>query len=186
MTPPARRLPREAMPTTRGPKSFTVKIQTASGSGAGWGTDLVGGGMQWLNHLTSLLGKSGLAPFVGGNLGSKAFSPTLLVYANDVIGQALRFAQGFALDDEHLDLAEIERRGPGGSFLEADLTMQLYKRAYYESKLAPHWSLEKWQAQGMPRIEDRLRQQTIQMMESAHPPEDHDEWIGRGESFIQS
>jgi len=157
-----------------------------SGSGAGWGTDLVGGGMQWLNHLTSLLGKSGLAPFVGGNLGSKAFSPTLLVYANDVIGQALRFAQGFALDDEHLDLAEIERRGPGGSFLEADLTMQLYKRAYYESKLAPHWSLEKWQAQGMPRIEDRLRQQTIQMMESAHPPEDHDEWIGRGESFIQS
>ncbi len=157
-----------------------------SGSGAGWGTDLVGGGMLWLNHLTSLLGKAGLAPFVGGNLGSKAFSPNLLVYANDVIGQALRFAQGFPLDDEHLDLDEIERRGPGGSFLEADLTMQLYKRAYYESKLAPHWSLEKWQAQGSPRSEERLRQQTIQLMESARPPEDHDEWIGRGEAFIQA
>jgi trimethylamine--corrinoid protein Co-methyltransferase len=46
-----------------------------SGSGLGWGPDLLAGGLLWMDHLTACLGKVGLAPFVGGNLGSKAFSP---------------------------------------------------------------------------------------------------------------
>ncbi len=58
-----------------------------SGCGIGWGADLAAGGQVWMNHLLSLMGKSGLAPFVGGTLGSKAFSPLLTVYANDVIGR---------------------------------------------------------------------------------------------------
>ena len=37
-----------------------------SGSGPGWGPDLLAGGMHWLNHLTSCLGKVGLAPLCGG------------------------------------------------------------------------------------------------------------------------
>jgi len=156
-----------------------------SGSGSGWGADLAAGGLLWINHLTSLLGKSGLAPFVGGALGSKAFSPSLLVYSHEVIAQALRFSQGFALDDESLGLDEIARRGPGGNFLDADLTLQLYKTATYDSKLAPRWSLEKWQAQGQPRLDDRLRQQTQDLLASAAPPADHDQWLARGEAFIK-
>jgi trimethylamine--corrinoid protein Co-methyltransferase len=156
-----------------------------SGSGIGWGPDLPAAGLQWMNHLTSLTGKIGLAPFVGGNLGSKAFSPALVVYADEIIAQARRFAGGFALDDAMLGLEEILLRGPAGSFLDAGLTMQLYRRAYHQSKLSPHISLEKWQERGQPQWLDLLRQQTRQLLEHSQPPQDHDELIARGEAFIQ-
>jgi trimethylamine--corrinoid protein Co-methyltransferase len=38
-----------------------------SGNGNGWGADLFASDLLWMNHLTSCLGKVGLAPFVGGN-----------------------------------------------------------------------------------------------------------------------
>jgi trimethylamine:corrinoid methyltransferase-like protein len=156
-----------------------------SGSGIGWGPDLAAAGLLWMNHLTSLLGRSGLAPFVGGNLGSKAFSPAMAVYSHEIIEQALRLSQGFPLDDESVDLEEIVRRGPGGGFLEADLTMKLYRQAYHQSKVFPRIGLEKWEERGHPQIIDLLRQHTQHLLETAQPPEDHDELITKGEAFIR-
>jgi trimethylamine--corrinoid protein Co-methyltransferase len=156
----------------------------SSGSGVGWGPDLVGGGAFWMSHLTNLLGKCGLAPFVGGNFGSKAFSPAITVYANEVIGQALNFAGGFALDDACLGLDDIRRAGPGGSFLETELTMSLYRKAYYDSKIFPHWSLERWEERGRPQMVDLLRQHTQELLSSSQPPQDYDELVERGEIFI--
>jgi len=63
-----------------------------SGSGEGWGADLLSAGEIWANQLTSVIGKVGLAPFVGSGLNSKAYMPTQTVYANDVIAQARLFA----------------------------------------------------------------------------------------------
>jgi trimethylamine--corrinoid protein Co-methyltransferase len=156
-----------------------------SGSGIGWGADLPGAGLLWMNHLTSLLGRSGLAPFVGGNLGSKAFSPALAVYSHEIIEQALRLSRGFSLDDELLDIEEIIRRGPGGSFLDADLTLKLYRQAYYDSKIFPRLSLEKWQERGQPQGIDLLRRHTQHLLETGQPPDDHDEIIAKGEAFLQ-
>jgi trimethylamine---corrinoid protein Co-methyltransferase len=69
-----------------------------SGSGGGWGADLLAADGFWLNHLTACIGTVRLAPFVGGNFDSLVFSPAAAVYADQVIGQARRFADGFALD----------------------------------------------------------------------------------------
>jgi trimethylamine--corrinoid protein Co-methyltransferase len=156
-----------------------------SGSGVGWGADLAAAGLLWMNHLTSLLGRSGLAPFVGGNLGSKAFSPALAVYSHEIIEQALRLSRGFSLDDESLDIEEIARRGPGGSFLEADLTMKLYRQAYHQSKIIPRIGLEKWEERGRPQVIDLLRRHTQNLLETAQPPQDHHELIAKGEAFIR-
>lgn len=156
-----------------------------SGSGIGWGADLAAAGLLWMNHLTSLLGCSGLAPFVGGNLGSKAFSPALVVYSHEIIDQALRLRQGFPLDDESLDLEEIIRRGPGGSYLDADLTLKLYRKAYHESKVFPRIGLEKWEERGHPQIIDLLRQHTRKLLETSQPPEDHAELIAKGNAFVR-
>jgi len=41
-----------------------------SGSGGGWGADLLAADGFWLNHLTSCVGADGLAPFVGSNFDS--------------------------------------------------------------------------------------------------------------------
>jgi trimethylamine--corrinoid protein Co-methyltransferase len=157
-----------------------------SGSGIGWGADLAAAGLLWMNHLTSLLGCSGLAPFVGGNLGSKAFSPAMAVYSHEIIEQALRLSQGFPLDDDALDLEETIRRGPGGSFLDANLTLRLYRKAYHESKIFPRIGLEKWQERGRPQGIDLLREYTRKLLETGKPPEDHAELIAKGEAFIKA
>jgi trimethylamine--corrinoid protein Co-methyltransferase len=156
-----------------------------SGSGIGWGADLAAAGLLWMNHLTSLLGCSGLAPFVGGNLGSKAFSPAMAVYSHEIIEQALRLSQGFPLDDDALDLEETIRRGPGGSFMDANLTLRLYRKAYHESKIFPRIGLEKWQERGRPQGIDLLREYTRKLLETGKPPEDHAELIAKGEAFIK-
>jgi trimethylamine--corrinoid protein Co-methyltransferase len=155
-----------------------------SGSGMGWGADLIASGHQWTNHLLSCMGKVGLAPFVGDNLESKAFSPTIVVYADEIIAQARRLAQGFVLDEDALALDEITEAGPGGSFLTSKLTLQRFRQAYYQSATWPILTLEDWQARGRPRSEDMLRQRTRMLLEQAIVPVDHAELITQGEAFI--
>lgn len=155
-----------------------------SGSGMGWGPDLISAGHQWLNHLISCIGKVGLVPFVGDNLGSKAFSPAVLVYANEVIEQARLFAEGFALDESSIALADIFSVGPGGSFLTSDLTLQLFRRAAFQSDIFPNLTLEKWQERGAPEAGKLLRQHTQRILDGLDPPGNHSELMARGEAFI--
>jgi trimethylamine--corrinoid protein Co-methyltransferase len=155
-----------------------------SGSGMGWGADLIAGGHQWVNHLTSCLGKVGLAPFVGDNLGSKTFSPAIIVYANEVIEQVRLLAQGFVMNDASLALNEIAEVGPGGSFLISDLTLKLFRQTYYRSDILPNLTLEEWQDKGFPRADEVLRRHTRQLLEELSAPEDHAELIARGQAFI--
>lgn len=156
-----------------------------SGSGLGWGADLPAAGLHWLNHLTTSLGMTGLVPFVGGSLGSKAFSPTSVVYANEIILQARRFAEGFPLNDEAVALDEIEKAGPGGNFLMAKSTRQNFRNAYFTSGIFPRLSLEKWAEQGRPEAIDNLKKETIRQIAAAQPPEDHDKILAVGEEFIR-
>jgi trimethylamine--corrinoid protein Co-methyltransferase len=163
---------------------YRIPHAGTSGSGVGWGTDLLGCGLQWMNHLTACIGKVGLAPFVGGNLGSKVFSPTMAVYGDEIITQARRFACGFPLDDDSLGLEEVVSKGPGGSFLDASLTLKHFRQAYFESAIFPRLSLEKWQVRDRPQAEQLLREHTQRLLEECQPPDDHDELIAKGEAFI--
>jgi trimethylamine--corrinoid protein Co-methyltransferase len=157
-----------------------------SGSGIGWGPDLVASGHQWINHLLSCIGKVGLAPFVGDTLGSKAFSPALLVYADEVIAQARRFAQGFTLETDKVALQEIAAVGPGGSFLMSENTLATYRSATYQSGFFDNLSLEAWQARGCPRAIDRLRQHTKDLLAGLGAPDEHRDLLTRGQAFIQA
>ncbi len=157
-----------------------------SGSGMGWGADLIAGGHQWLNHLLSCLGLVGLAPFVGDNLGSTATSPAVIVYANEVIAQARGMAAGFALDPAAAALDEIAQVGPAGNFLTTVSTLKGFRTAYYQSALFSNLTLDEWRRQDQPRAEDRLREHTRALLDSSPAPDDRDELIGRGEGFITS
>ncbi len=157
-----------------------------SGSGVGWSSDLISAGHQWLNHFVSCMGKIGLAPFVGDVLGSKAFSPTVAVYASEVIEQARLFAEGFALDQESAALEDILSVGPGGSFLTTDLTLKHFRHAAYQSDVFPNLTMEKWQEKGMPDAGRLLRQYTRHLLDDLKPPDDHAELIGRGEAIIST
>ncbi|PWH12204.1 MAG: hypothetical protein DDG60_14270 [Anaerolineae bacterium] len=155
-----------------------------SGSGTGWGMDLLAADTYWMNMLTYALKRGGLAPFVGDTLTSKAISPKTLVYIHEVIDQALRFADGFPLDDTTVVLDEIANVGPGGSFLGALSTRRGFRDGYYPSPIFPRLSLEKWQAAGEPTAESILRETTLRLLSTASAPQDYAEVCAKGEEFI--
>lgn len=155
-----------------------------SGSGTGWGSDLLAAETYWMNHLTTCLVKGGLAPFVGDTLTSKAFSPTNVVYVHEIIDQALRFSQGFSLSTDDIGLEEIIQAGPNGSFLSSKLTRKFYRDAYYPSPIFPRLSLEKWEALGRPAAIDVLRRYTLARLDELTPPPDQQDLLERGEAYI--
>ncbi len=157
-----------------------------SGSGNGWGPDLLSAEMYWMNHMTFCLTKGGLSPFVGDTLTSKAFSPTNAVYVHEIIQQILDYAKGFELTQTSACLDEIQEEGPGGHFLTSPTTLMNYKTAYYTSPIFPRYSMEKWVDEGRPDAMDILRQYTRQLLSELQAPEDHDELQLKGDAFIRS
>jgi trimethylamine---corrinoid protein Co-methyltransferase len=155
-----------------------------SGSGTGWGADLIAADTYWMNSLTYSMSSGGLAPFVGDTLGSKVFSPNTVVYVHEMIDQARRLVDGFELDDQHAVLEEIDRIGAGGSFLTAPSTLKGYKNGYYPSPVFPRWSMEKWQAAGRPTAAQVLGEFTTALISKSSAPEDHNQLMAKGEKFI--
>jgi trimethylamine--corrinoid protein Co-methyltransferase len=155
-----------------------------SGSGTGWGMDLLAAETYWMNTLTFSLTKGGLAPFVGDTLGSKAISPLTFIYCHEIIDQALRFASGFQLDDAHVGLDEVHKVGPGKSFVSAPTTLKNYKTGYYVNRIFPRWSMEKWIEAGQPHVQKKLSEYAVEFLRDLPAPEDHEELMRKGEEFI--
>jgi len=179
------------------PQSFLVNLACAemmahydlphcgtSGSGTGWGMDLVSADTYWMSTFSAALTKGGLAPFIGDSLGSKTISPLTVVHVHEIIDQALRFANGFLLDDVQTALDEIAKVGPGGSFLSSPSTLKNYKNGYYVSGVYPRWTMERWQAEGQPEAKQILREKTQDLLAGLTAPDDYDDLMGRGEEFI--
>jgi trimethylamine--corrinoid protein Co-methyltransferase len=163
---------------------YKIPHAGTSGSGEGWSADLLAAGTNWTNHLTSLMGKSGLAPFVGSGLNSKCYMPTQTVFAGEVIAQARIFAAGFPADAAAAGADEIIfEMKENGHFLTAESTLACYTNAYFQG-IFPRYSLEKWEELNYPRIEQLLRDRTVELIETNEPPEDHDELIRKGEEFL--
>ena len=156
-----------------------------SGSGTGWGMDLLAAETYWMNTLTFSLTKGGLAPFVGDTLGSKAISPLTFIYCHEIIDQALRFSNGFQLDEASIGLGEIKKVGPGKSFVSAPMTLKNYKNGYYVNPIFPRWSMEKWIEAGQPHVQRRLSEYAIEFMEELPVPNDHEDLLAMGEEFIK-
>jgi len=155
-----------------------------SGSGDGWGPDLLAAGASWMNQVTSVMGQVGLAPFVGSTLNSKAYSPAMTVYGDEVIGAARLFARGFSVDPASIGTEEtIGQLATEGHFLTSPSTLASYKSAYYPS-IFPRIGLEKWVDIGRPRADARVRERARDLLAQAPAPEDHDEIIAKGEALI--
>jgi trimethylamine--corrinoid protein Co-methyltransferase len=155
-----------------------------SGSGPGWGADLTVAGGFWMNHMTSLIGKVDLAPFVGGNFDSLVFSPAAVVVADEVIRLSRQFAAGFDLEDAAVGRDEIAAVGPGGNFLTAGLTRAHFRETIDDNAIWPAMTLAQWQAKGSPAADRTLKQHVRRLLDEATPPSDHDVLMDRGQQFI--
>lgn len=156
-----------------------------SGSTNGRGADLQTSGNLWLNHLSSCIGKIGCVPFVGGNFDSMVFSPTTVVLSSQIIGEARKFAKGFAINDEAVNLQEIQNVGHGGDYFTSEQTMaSLHELNNTDGLLSP-MSLESWKDQGMPTVEEALIETTLELYSRAQlASEAAMDLIKKGEEFI--
>jgi trimethylamine--corrinoid protein Co-methyltransferase len=165
---------------------YGVPHAGTSGSGEGWGPDLLAAGCLWTNHLTSVIGKCGLVPFVGSSLNSKSYCPTQTVYANDIIQQVRLFAEGFTIDERSIGADEIVyEMAENGHFLTSETTLERYTNAYFQG-VFPRIGLEKWEELEHPKIEQLLRDRTVELLTNQEAPDDHDPIIAKGEDFIKS
>ncbi|MBN1388956.1 MAG: trimethylamine methyltransferase family protein [Bacteroidales bacterium] len=157
-----------------------------SGSNNGRGADLPASENLWINHLSSCLGKVGCAPFVGGTFESMAFSPAMVVLSSHIIGEARKFAGGFTLDDECVNLDEIKKAGPGGNYFTSGQTLGLLQDKTYRTELWKTLNVEGWKRQNMPKAEDELIELTMQICKMPQKiPQDSLDITVRGEAFIK-
>ena len=164
--------------------SYKIPHCGTSGSGNGWGADLLASTTLTINHFTSCLGTAGMVPFVGGSFDSLVFSPELVVFADDLILQSRIFASGFSLDDEAIGFSDISNIGPGGNFLLSDLTRKFFRNSQFSSSIWPFLSLDKWREKGEPKADSILKARTCDLLDNLNIPEDHDDIIAKGETFI--
>jgi trimethylamine--corrinoid protein Co-methyltransferase len=189
----------KAMQSFYDPQSYLINLACAeiltyynlphcgtSGSGNGWGGDLIDFENYWMNHLSSSLGKAGLAPFVGDTLRSKVFSPLNVVYVNEVIEKVLKFSQGIVLNEDFFGIDEIEKQGPAGNFLASKLTQTHFKKAYIQSDIFPQFSMEKWQELGQPKPLSELKKYTAELISNQQTPDDYQAIIKKGETYIKN
>jgi len=164
--------------------TYNIPHCGTSGSGNGWGADLLASTTMCINHITSILGSVGMVPFVGGNFDSLVFSPELVVFADDLIHQSRLFASGFSIEDEAVGFSDISSVGPGGNFLLSNLTGKYFKESQFTSKIWPFLTLDKWRTRGEPKAEKILKDRTCELLNNLVAPEDHDDIIAKGKSFI--
>lgn len=156
-----------------------------SGSNNGRGADLPASGNLWLNHLSSCIGKIGCAPFVGGNFDSMAFSPTTVVLSDQIIGEARKFAKGFNLNDEAVNLHEIDNVGHGGNYFTSEQTLASLDELSTTNELWPSLSLDAWKEQNMPSSEKALIEYTLELYSKAKKAsEETIDIIKKGEDFV--
>ncbi len=163
---------------------YKIPHAGTSGSSTGWAGDIQAAGMLWLNHLTSVCGKTGLVPFVGGNFDSMVFSPELVVLSDQVIRGSREFGSEFNLDDNSIDIQEIKEIGPGGNFLTSKQTLQ--SLPLLRAKPAELWenlTFEKWEDTGKPKAENILREKTLEMINHPVVPPDQEEIVSLTEKF---
>lgn len=157
-----------------------------SGSSNGWEADLLASGDLWQNHLTSCIGKIGCAPFVGGSFDSMAFSPTTVVLSDYIIGEARKFAKGFVLNDETVNLAEIDKVGHGGNYFTSEQTLASLSELNTTNSIWPSLSLDTWKDQGMPKAHELLINYTKDLYAKARKSsEDNSDIIRKGEEYIK-
>jgi trimethylamine--corrinoid protein Co-methyltransferase len=138
-----------------------------SGSSSGRGPDLLASGDLWINHLTSCIGKVGMAPFVGGNFDSTAFSPATVVLSDYIIAEARRFSKGFVLNDKTTNLDEIASIGHGGNYLTSEQTLaSLYENVSYHN-FWQSMNHDIWTEMGNPKTEKFLIDHSKELYDKA-------------------
>jgi trimethylamine--corrinoid protein Co-methyltransferase len=131
--------------------------------------------------LTHLSTTPDIALGLGGLEGARMTSAEALVIDNEIIDYALRFVEGFEVNDDTLAVDVIDKVGPGGIYLGEKHTVQHFRERWM-SRLSDISSFETWEKQGSRSIDEVAREKVREIL-ATHKvtplPEDVEKEIGR-------
>ena len=105
-----------------------------------------------------------------GVLGSgTAVSKELLILNDDFITFTKRFFQGIGIDTRLLAVDEIATIGPGGNFLQSDMTLELCRKELWYPKYFVRDFFDKWVKEGKRSLKERLGQECERILRSHVP-----------------
>jgi trimethylamine--corrinoid protein Co-methyltransferase len=130
--------------------------------------------------LTHILTKPDIALGMGALEGARITSAEALVIDNEIIDYALRFVEGFEVNDETVAVDIIDKVGPGGIYLGEKHTVQHFRERWM-SRLSDISSYETWEKQGSRSIDEVARGKVREIL-ATHKvtplPEDVEKEIG--------
>ena len=98
------------------------------------------------------------------------FSLEKLVIDNEICGMILRAERGIEFTEETMAVDLIEKLGPGGVFLETDLTMKYFKsEPYMPSKVIDRQDRKNWEESGSRTIFERAQEKVKDIQENHRP-----------------
>jgi len=98
------------------------------------------------------------------------FSLEKLIIDNEVCGMALRAQRGIEFSEETMAVDLINELGPGGVYLETDLTMKHFKtEPYMPSKVIDRHDRKNWEDEGSKTIFERA-QEKVRDIKANHVP----------------
>ena len=131
--------------------------------------------------LTQISTTPDIALGMGGLEGDRMTSAEALVIDNEIIDYALRFVEGFEVNDDTLAVDIIDKVGPGGIYLGEKHTVQHFRERWM-SRLSDISSYETWEKQGSRSIDEVAREKVREIL-ATHKvtplPEDVEKEIGR-------
>ena len=105
-----------------------------------------------------------------GVLGSgTAVAKELLILNDDFINYTKRFFQGIEINDQLLAVDEIASIGPGGNFLQSDMTLSLFREQQWFPRYFLREFFDKWVKEGRSSLKDRLRQEFERVLQEHVP-----------------
>ncbi|MBN1659624.1 MAG: trimethylamine methyltransferase family protein [Anaerolineae bacterium] len=118
--------------------------------------------------LVALLAGNNLVHDVGYLEAGLTTSPEMMVFTAEAIDMMRRFTSGISLDPDALALDVIDAVGPGGDFLTQRHTLKNF-RQLWQPALFDRRRYEEWAAAGSKTLGARLKEKTIDIIDSHRP-----------------
>ena len=96
--------------------------------------------------------------------------PGGLVMCDEIISYVKRFVRGFDLDDAHIGMDVIREVGPGGEFLTAAQTMEMFNTEHWLPDLCNRDNLETWSMKGRKDWAEMCTEKAREILKT-HTPE---------------
>ncbi len=99
-----------------------------------------------------------------------SYSPIQLIIDDEIASNAIRFAQGVAVNDDTLSVDLIHKVGPMGNYLKQMDTVRRFKKEHLAPKLSDRWTRTKWVGSGSKDASVRARERMAEILKT-HVPE---------------